>query len=181
MNVVKTSVIGVDKPIQAFQTVLYNRLKPIWAYTDASFDMFGRVYRNQTKDGYTPEAYVGNGEYNDTFFDDTKSGTAFFGLGELTKVTNGDTQADVFLIFMVDLSKVKPGNPRNDEEARVDVEQIVMERLNGFFLSGIVLGIDNVFKEYSGYKVKDGIKFRDTQPWHCFRLNFKVTYNIYDC
>lgn len=181
MNITKPSVTGVDIPIQKLQTVLYDKLKPIWAYTDSTFTMFGRAYRNQTQDGYTPEVYVGNDEYNDSYFDDTLAGSAFWGLSEIEKVDRGNVNADVFVIFMVNLAKIKPANTRNDEEARVDVEQICLARDYGFFLNAIVTGIDMVFKEYSGYKNTTGIKFRDTHPWHCFRLNFKLNYNIYDC
>lgn len=181
MLVTKPSVTGIDIPIQKYQSVLYNQLKPIWGFTDSTFNLYGRAYRNQTQDGYTPEIYKGHNEYNDSYFDDTLAGSAFFGLGETTKVTNADILANVFVIFMVNLNKIKPGTTRNDEEVRIDVERIALTNINGFFLTGIITGIDQVFKEFSGYKAVKGIKFRDTQPWHCFRLNFQVNYNIYDC
>lgn len=182
MNVTKPTVTGVDIPIQKYQTVLYNAILATWTITDLTFNMYGRAYRNQTTDGYTPEVYKGNNEYNDSYFDDTLSGSAFWGLGEQTKVNlGGDVTANLFVIFMVNLNLIKPGTTRNDEEARVDVERIALKRDYGFFLTGIITGIDQVFKEYSGYKAVKGIKFRDMQPWHCFRLNFQVTYNIYDC
>lgn len=178
--VTKPTVTGIDIPIQKFQQVLYAKLKPVWGYDDTQFNGYGRAYRNQTIDGYTPEVYKANGEYNDSYFDDTLWGSSFFGLGETQKV-NDDVTAQVFVIFMVNLDKVKPGTTRNDEEVRIDVEQIALKRYNGFILAGVITGIDQVFKEYSGYKAVRGIKFRDMQPWHCFRLNFNVTYNIYDC
>jgi hypothetical protein len=181
MNVTKQSVTGIDIPIQKFQTVLYNALKAKWPVDDTSFTMYGRAYRNQTSDGYVPEVYKSKDEYNDSYFDDTLKASAFFGLGEVTKVNNGDVVANVFLIFMVNLDKVKPATTRNDEEVRIDVEQVILAPLNGFNLTGVITGIDQVFKEYSGYKAVIGVKFRDMQPWHCFRLNFQVQYNIYDC
>jgi hypothetical protein len=181
MNITKPSVTGIDIPIQKLQTVLYNQIKTLWPVDDDSFTMYGRAYRNQTQDGYTPEIYTGNGDYTDAYFNDTLKASAFFGLGETAKVSSVDTSANVYLIFMVNLDKVKPGTTRNDEEARIDIERICMNKDYGFFLTGIVTGIDQVFKEYSGYKATKGIKFRDMQPWHCFRLNFNITYNIYDC
>ena len=181
MNVTKQSVTGVDIPIQKLQSFLYNALKPTWDYTDATFNAYGRAYRNQTNDGYTPEIYNSKGEYSDAYFDDKLSGSSFFGLGETTKVDGGDVLANVFIIYMVNLSKIKPSEPRNDEEARIDVERLLLAPQYGFNLTGIITGIDQVFKEYSGYKAVKGIKFRDMQPWHCFRLNFQVNYNIYDC
>lgn len=183
MNVTKTGVIGIDIPIQKYQTEFYNALKTLWGFTDAEFNMYGRAYRNQDKEQgtYTPEIYKGNNEYSDAYFDDTLSGSAFFGLGELTKVTDGDVKANVFIIFMINLDKIKPGTNRNDEEVRNDAERFALVTKYGFSLAGIITGIDQVFKEYSGYKAVKGIKFRDMQPWHCFRLNFEVLYNIYDC
>lgn len=181
MNVVKPSVIGVDIPIQKLQTALYTKLLALWPVTANTFNMYGRAYRNQTNDGYSPEVYAGNNEYKDVYFDDSLAASAFFGLGDNQKTDKASTTADVFVIFMVDLSKIKPAATRNDEEARVDVERICLQRDYGFFLSNIITGIDQVFKEFSGWKNVQGIKFRDEHPWHCFRLNFKVTYNIYDC
>ncbi|MDB5288534.1 MAG: hypothetical protein JWR05_3483 [Mucilaginibacter sp.] len=168
---------GIDIPVQKLQTVLYNQIKGLWPVTDANFNMYGRAYRNQLDTGYVPEVYIGNGEYKDSYFDDTLKGSAFFGLGEVGKATKeGDVTANVFLIFMVNLDLIKPGTNRNDEEVRIDIERLCLERNYGFFLSGIITGIDQVFKEYN---IKS-IKFRDMQPWHCFRLNFNITYNIYD-
>lgn len=176
MNYVKPTVTGIDIPIQKLQTLLYDRIKTLWGVTGDNFNMFGRAYRNQLQDGYVPEVYVGSNEYKDSYFDDKLAGSAFFGY-ETTKLNGLDTTAVVSLIMMVNLTKIKPGTTRNDEEARVDIEQICLERNYGFFLTGIVTGIDQVFKEY-GTK---SIKYRDMQPWHCFRLNFNITYNIYDC
>lgn len=179
MNITKPTVIGIDIPIQKFQTVLYNKIKTIWPVDDSSFNMYGRAYRNQAQaKGYQPEVYVGNNEYNDSYFDDTLKGSAFWGLTSPEKVTaEGDTTAQVFVIFMVKLDQIKPGITRNDEEARNDIQKIALNRFSGLYMTGVVTGIDQVFKEYN----LDNIKFRDMHPWHCFRLNFNLVYNIYDC
>jgi hypothetical protein len=177
MNLTKPTVTGIDIPIQKLQTLLYSKIKTLWNVTDTTFNMFGRAYRNQSSQGYTPEVYVGNNEYNDTYFNDQLSGSAFFGLGEQSKASaEGDVSANVYLIFMVNMDKVKPGTTRNDEEVRVDMERICINRDFGFFMSGIKTGIDQVFKEYNTKL----IKFRDMQPWHCFRIDFNITINIYD-
>lgn len=177
MNVVKTGPIGIDIPIQHLQTYLYNALSGLW---NGTYNAYGRAYRNQSADGYTPEVYVGNNEYNDVYFDDTLAVSSFFSVGEQTNVSKSNVVADVGLIFMINLSQIKPGTNRNDEEARVDVLKLVKAKPYGFTLSGIVIGIDQVFREYSGWKKEQGIKFRDTHPLHCFRINFKLNYNIYD-
>lgn len=177
MNYVKPTVTGIDIPIQKLQTLLYGQILEVWNLEDAAFNMYGRAYKNQISDGsYVPEVYVSKNEYKDSFFDDSKAVTAFFSYDN-TKLIGLDTTAVVSLIFMVNLDKIKPGTTRNDEEARIDIERICIERNYGFFLTGVQTGIDQVFKEY-GIK---SIKYRDMQPWHCFRLNFNITYNIYDC
>lgn len=177
MNYLKPSVTGIDIHIQKLQQELYPQILGLWPVNDGNFNLYGRAYRNQKDSGYVPEVYNGSGEYQDSYFNDTLKGSAFFGLGEIGKATKeGDITAMVYLIFMVNINAVKPGTTRNDEEVRIDMARICLQRVYGFFLSGIVTGIDQVFKEYN---IKS-IKFRDMQPWHCFRLNFNITYNIYD-
>lgn len=181
MNYQRSLISGIDKPIYAFQTYLYDALKPIWSLTDSTFNMYGRVYRNQTEDGYLPELFIGGEDYTDTLFDDTLTANAFFGVGETIKVDKQDTTADVFLVFMVNLNEIKPGNDRNDASAHYDVQNLCQNGINGFILNGFITGIQNCFKEYSGFRGTDAIKFRDQHPLHCFRLNFKLTYNINNC
>ena len=61
----KTNPVGVDKPIQAFQQVLYTILKKTWGITtDTVWDCYGRAYKNQTADGNTPEVYKGNNTHD---------------------------------------------------------------------------------------------------------------------
>lgn len=177
MLVVKDTTVGVDRPIQYMQTYLYERLTTKWNTTDSDFNMYGRAYRNATQDGYVPEIYVGKDEYNEVFYDDTLAASAFFGVGEMIQNTNKAVTADVFCIFMVNLDMIKPGDTRNDEEAHIDVQSLVTKLFYGFTFTGLVTGVDNVFKEYAGWKKTKGIKFTDTHPQHCFRLNFKLIYN----
>lgn len=177
MLVTKTSPVGIDISIQKMQSYLYDALLTKWNLSDSSLNGYGRAYRNATQDGYTPEVYVGNNEYNEVYYDDRLSGSYFFGIGEEIKNTTKAVTADVFIIFMVNLDKVKPGSNRNDEEVHIDVQTLVTRLFYGFTFTGLVTGIDNVFKDYSGWKRSKGIKFTDTHPQHCFRLNFKLIYN----
>ncbi len=176
-NILKPSPVGIDIPIQHMQTYLYDKLSVRWGLTTDTLNCYGRAYRNATQDGYTPEVYIGNNEYKEVYYDDTISASSFFGIGEEIKNNNKATTADVFLIFMVDLNKVKPGATRNDEECHIDVQTLVTTLFYGFTFTGLVTGIDHVFKDYSGWRRDKGIKFTDTHPQHCFRLNFKLIYN----
>jgi hypothetical protein len=191
----KTAPIGVDIPVQRFQQALYPLLLKLWGLPDAGaldaqastrWDSYGRAFRNQTIDGYVPEAFIGdtnqNIEYGELYFNDTLAVTSFFGLGEIAPFKSGTAIAPVFWIFTVDLTKVKPGITwRADEEVRNDLQRLCQVPRYGFVLNQTITGIDGVFKEYAGFRKAVGIKYRDQQPFHCFRLNFSVAYNINDC
>lgn len=183
----KISPVGIDISIQRFQTVLYAALVAKWPVDSSSFNCHGRAYRNQTKDGYVPEVFSGNTnsgsiEYTEVMFDDTLKALCFFSVGESTRYDAGSTVAKVSLIFMVNVPALKPTIAhRGDEEIRKDVELFCAGRRNGFEMTGFETGIDAVFKEFSGWKKRDGIKFRDQQPLHCFRINFDLLYNINQC
>lgn len=188
MMPLKTNPIGLDKPIQDLQQFLYQQLLAKWSLQDADYIAYGRAYRNQTDDGYSPEFFTGTGndpnqpDYKDVFMDDTVKALSFFGVGESEKYNMGSTIASVFLIFQVNVPALKPTVVhRGDEEIRLDVQRLCQPRRYGFGMTGFETGIDNVFREYSGWKKKDGVKFRDQHPWHVFRLNFNLLYNILDC
>lgn len=185
--ITKISPSGIDIPIQKFQTVMYGVLNGKWGTGDNSFNCHGRAYRNQTADGYVPDVFQGAAttgeiEYKEVLFDDTLKALCFFSVGESTKYDTGSTVAKVGLIFMVNVPQLKPGIVhRGDEEIRRDVELFCTGRRNGFTMTGFETGIDNVFREFSGWRKTTGIKYRDMQPLHCFRINFDLLYNITQC
>lgn len=181
MIYVKPTTVGIDVSIQSFQVFTYAQLKKIWGFTDdTKYDSFGRVYRNQTEDGYVPESYDGSAEYHDVLINDQVLATSFFGVAEQSGYNAGSATAKVHWIFGVNLGLIKPGTARLDEEIRNDVQKVSTMRRAQFKLTGFETGVDQVFKEYSGWKIKQGIKFRDMHPWHIFRLNFDIVYSIYD-
>jgi hypothetical protein len=176
---------GIDIPIQRFSIVLYNYLTSLWGLASTAYAAYGRAYRNQTDDGYVPQVWnQTTGHYNEVLYNDTLSALSFFGVGDTTiyDVEKSSTSiADVFLIFMVNVPAIKPVGkftPRADEEIRLDVEQFCQQERFGFRMQSFITGIDSVFKEYPGSWVKDGMKFRDLDPKHCFRINFKCYYDI---
>jgi hypothetical protein len=179
MNVTKQNTVGIDVYIQRFQTWLYLNLKSTWKITnETDFDMFGRAYKNQTKDGYSPEIYNGKNEYTDLFWNDSKKAMAFFGVKEDRQIKGAGIYAECFVIFMVNADKLKTSSDRRDEEIREDVKNLCRYTMHGFELVGFCTGIDSVFDEYSGWKKTAGMKFRDTHPHYCFRLDFKIIYPI---
>lgn len=177
MNNIKTLPAGIDEPIQSMQTYLYNKLSAKWGTSSSSYQQFGRAYRNQTADGFTPEVFTSITDYREVYFDDTLAALSFFGVDDVTPYKAGDSTAKVFVVFMVNLNRIKPTfTTRADEEARADVESLLFYIKYGFTMTGYVQGIEEVFKEYSGWKKASGVKYRDMQGFHCFRINFSLLY-----
>lgn len=183
--IIKQNPQGIDNYIQAFQVFLYGQLKSKWGLEDSYYAAYGRSYRNQQDGGYVPEVLAEtNGDYRENFFDDSLYALSFFGVQDDQKYLAGGTTANVYLIFMVKTDKIKDPAKivhRADEEIRLDVERVCKMRRFGFVVKSIETGIDTVFREYSGWRKTDGIKFRDMNNSHCFRINFSLLYSIQNC
>lgn len=167
----------MDKPIQEAQQYLFDKLKAKWKLSDEQFDCYGRCYRNQSEDsGYIAEVFTNYLDYQEVYVNDNVTVTSFFGVGEQFKY-NGQFNVPVHLVFWVDLRKLYPTiEHRADEEARMAVFDVV--KMLGIETTEIevILGIDNVLKEYSGTRRNLGLQFRDMHPLHCFRMNFNIDY-----
>lgn len=182
MLFLKQAPVGVDIPIQKMQEYLHCRLPGIWGIGATEYSAFGRCYRNQKDDGHVAEVYMGNGEYQEAYADDRKAALSFFGLSGDTEVEIGYT-AFVHLIFFVNLNKIKPAiSHRGDEEARVDVVNLVKGGNFGFSLTAVSTGIERVLQEYGGTTIAErsnlsGLYGRDMHPYHCFRFDFDLKYS----
>lgn len=180
MLYIKTAPVGVDTHIDGLQKLLYTPLVAAWqldANSNKDYNSYARAYRNQANDGHVPEVYVGSKEYKEVMIDDKVKALSFFVLGESVPFNTGQYQAPIALIFCVQLNKLKNGTTREDEEVRSDVIRLVQNNLKwGFRFTGYETGIENVFKEFDGLRRNTGMKFRDMQPFHVFRLNFELTY-----
>lgn len=169
---------GVDVWIGKFQNSIEAKISTALNLQTNDYACYPRAYRNQTADGYVPEVYMGNNEYKEVLFDDNFKMTSFFGLGETVKLVGARYTAQVSLIFMVNLTNIYPyATDRQDENLRATIERICNIPAFGFVMNGYETGIDKVFKEYSGWRIKTGVKFRDQHPLHCFRINFELNYN----
>lgn len=182
---IKNSVIGVDIPIQSFQKFLYNQLLSKWKTAESSFLSYGRCYRNNVDLGYIPEVYV-NGtpaQYVGIEFDDTNTNVlSFFDLYDDVKFKDGSATAKVDLIFIVNVTNLKPGIAhRADEEIRNDVERLCQVPRFGFIATDFQTGYANVFNRFPGIVKNDQITWRDLQPLHVFKITFDFVYNINDC
>jgi len=177
---IKVKPVGIDVPIQKQQERLWAALKSKWGLADDAYISYGRCYRNQSPSGYKPQMYVPGttlgDEYENLFIDDRAAVTTFFG-AENETFTNGIMTANVHLIVIVDLTKIgKTTQHRPDAEARMDVFES-MKFKPGFEATGVVVGIDKVFAEYTAWRsTTGGVNYTDMHPKHCFRINFQLTY-----
>ena len=182
----KNDPVGLDKPIQRLQEYLHGKLLALWGIDTSQYQAYGRCYRNQKDEGYVAEVYVGGNEYKEVYVDDTVSALSFFGISGDTEVDIANT-ASIHLVFFVNLEKLKPAiGHRGDEEVRVDVLNLVKGGIYGFNLTEISTGIERVLQEYAGTTQAqrenlDGLYARDMHPYHCFRFDFELRYNINNC
>ena len=171
MLYLKKNPIGIDGVIDRIQSTLFRRLCKRWSIEESEYDSYCRAYKNQTKNGYVPEFYIGNKEYKELFVNDTISATSFFLSGDKVKKVGSGFQSELSVIFFVDISKLKNISHRADDEVRNDVIQSLPDFNE---LISVETGINNVFREFS----QSSIKFRDMHPLHCFRLNLIVNYTM---
>ena len=175
MNNLLGTTVGIDTTIQGIQTDLYDILKSKWV---DSIDAFGRVYKNRNvANELKPQRFVGDGDYEDVFYNDEFACTYAFIDDDNHLTEDGFVYTSVVkCVFMVDLSKILPTeNDRADAKAQRDVVHVLREISFGKFdIVGIEKGITNV---WSGFDVT-GIKFNDIHPLHCFSVNIKLSYYL---
>lgn len=185
MNYPKQTPAGVDIAITAHQNYFYPAMLKVFGMTDdAAFDLYGRAHHNPKSDGMVPEVLAGS-EYKDVLFNDAKTiGQGFYEVGSRVGYQAGSGQAQVALILQYTMTGITNGkyNPMHDEQVNQAVMEIVRRPRFGFVFTGLVKGVNNIFKEYPQWK--DAVKFSDVYPWHVLRLEFNLIYNIsgtYNC
>lgn len=186
---VKDSTVGIDTPIQAFQTYLYDKLKVLWPVDDSTLEGYGRVFRNRGDKGYVPELFVGSDDTNNTkyqavYFDKTTLKAMFFFDAE-DKVIKRDLtfEQGVGIIFIVNLELLNGPDTtadlthRGDEEVRNEIRMIMQDGKFQTTYEGEETGYRNVFSRYDGVNSKDTEVFEDRHPLHCFKMNMLFMFN----
>lgn len=173
--------VGINVAIKKLQTNLFPKLLSRWGITETQYESYGLVYRNKVGTQYIAEAYIGNNEYKEVYWDDTKAAISWFGLsGQIT--FDKLNKANVHLVFFVNLSKLKPtATHRADEDVRNDVQKLFGNTLNSFSYEGCELWLDNVLKEYPGSRRDERLSAVDMHPIHCFRINLTLLYSTNIC
>lgn len=175
MLITKTNPVGIDSYIQQFQNKLHTMLMLKW--DNPTYHCYGRSYRNKTEDGYIAEVFTDKNEYKEVYWNDTLDAISFFGIGDSIEEQTTST-IDVHLVFFVNLKKLKPSIAhRADEEVRQDVQSVFGKGIYSFTYTSTVLYLENVLREYPGSRRDDRLKFIDMHPVHCFRFNFKLSFD----
>ena len=177
MLVTKTDPVGIDYNLQRLQTDLHTKLLTTWSIADATYKSYGRCYRKPTDAGYIAVDYAGGSEYS-MMFDGTLKAMSFFGQSAKVGFDNLE-MTEVHLVFFVNLTALKPSiTHRADEEVRKDVISLISSATYGFAYNGFELYLENVLREYPGSRKDSKFSIVDMHPYHCFRINLKVQYDI---
>jgi hypothetical protein len=176
--------VGINVPVKSLQTELNKQLSTKWGLTgenDPAYEAYGLIYRNKKDAGYIAEAYAGNSEYKEVYWNDELSAISWFGQSGPVEFDTRN-KVKVHLIFFVNIAKLKPAIAhRGDEEIRTDVRNIIGRGLYGFSYDSTELWIENVLREYPGSRRDNRLKAVDMHPIHCFRLNLTLIYSNSNC
>jgi len=171
MNYTITNPKGIDEQIQSSQNDLFAGLD--WG----NIDVFGRIRKNPTTDGFIPEAYIGGDEYREVYLNDEVNATIIF-IKDENPVTDDFGKfwfSDVKCVVMVNLKQAFTNiNHRADTEAQIAVIK-QLEKNKMFTITGIEEGIPNIFQGFNFSKITTD----DMQPYHIFAVLGSMKYKIY--
>lgn len=176
--ILKTSPIGVDKPIDVIQQALFDGLVTNGEFTD--YQSYHRVYINDSEEGIKAERYISKREYNDVFMDDKFALSSFFIVSSKRPAIN-DGQAvtsSISIIFQAQLDKlISKVSHRADEELNNEIAVILNDlESKGFEFKNMVTGIKNVYAEFD----RTGIRYTDMEPFYVVRFDIDV-HTDYEC
>lgn len=196
-NITLPTLSPLDFCVQGLQTRWYERAKSLWGVDDATYNCFGRAYRNNTKGGYIPEfynpelgTYVGSSNTDNSgglFYQDTLAAMSFFALADPVKRDPGtkskyEDTAYLQWIFFVNLNMITPGGitdaqgQRLDDTCLDDVINYIQTNGNGFTVHDRYRDVDKVLERYSGLQKTEALQ-DDMHPKYCFRIDLELRYN----
>lgn len=163
--------IDLDAVIHRFQEGVFNLLDT------PEYESFDRVYNNpKSSSGTVPEAYILDGDYESTLYDDCVPLSSFFIDDDFREVLdNGKIKVKVALIFQVNLTEFLPLiTHRADEEFnnRILVYSINYNRKFEFEFISMEKTINKVYREFD----KSQIRFDDMSEKYVVRFNYYACY-----
>lgn len=173
-NNLQTNTSGIDCEIKDFQTDLYTSLDAKYSFT---IEGYPRAYKNPNENGdMIPEVWnESKQEYEDVLLDTSKPYKFFFITGDNHTTEDGAYFiAPTKVVFIVDLSRLDTV-VRADAKAQKDAAAAIStDVLANFEVTGIEMGIANVF---SGFSI-DAIEFDNIHPWHIFAITGNLGYYL---
>lgn len=161
----------IDKQIKHIQSDLYDYLLSV-GWTD--YDSYPKAYKNQTPQGVIPEIYTDKGEYSEIFLNDRVNATSFFIVDDSRQISDRMFQANIKLIFQVDISALYPRvTHRADEEVHEDVYYALQNNPFIVNISNLNTSLTDI---YSGLRVDLSI-YDDMQPYHIFSYDIEIRYS----
>lgn len=173
MNNLTTNNTGIDTVLLSFQEDLYNSLVKVLS----SVDGYGRVYKNESKEGGAVPEWWNETEsrYKEMYLDSSKEVAFYFIVGENHESEDGSYfTAPLKVVFIINLSKLNTPNRADAQAQKIAVSSIQKDVDIAFDINGIETGIDNVFSGFDTSK----IRFDDMQPFHIFSVNGTVGYYL---
>jgi hypothetical protein len=166
----------IDLLIQEFQTFLAE-------LTEIDY-CFARCYKTETENGFIPEVYIGQNEYQDVFSTD-KNSHLFFDLddNEIVGFVNNsrvlEKTANISIIVSANLEKIYPNILHRADENLINT---IEQKINSFYstytatwnLNQVIRKTKNVFQNYS-YKISDNLN--DMQPYFVCAFKFDLIYS----
>lgn len=177
---------GIDYVVAKIQRYLYERLYVQWGTSGMTGDMlqvYGRVYRNSTADGFSPFWYTGLKNYTvDLFYNDKIQAMLWFGLNDPMDIDGERATYKLSLYVFCNVTKVRPvsGQQRMDEAVIRDVLNLLQCEPFGFITKQVQRDIDNVLSKYTGKAKDESIINQNHQPKLCFRIDGEVSIALDD-
>lgn len=167
---------GIDVPISIVREAFADNL-----WTDTTNKIFySLVDRNLDPDGnLIDEVFISEKDYKEVHFDDRRNVVCFFDASETLDNLDGNSimTRDVGIIFAVNIPTVYPSlTYRAKEELYRDVREVILTtQALDVVVNDIVAGL-NAYGDLS----TEGLIAYNMQPWHTFRVNTTMKFNL-DC
>ena len=176
MIIARDNRVGIDAAIYRLQTLLNENLT--WLGTN----IYGRIYRNKDSEGkFHPETWIEGDEYSQVFVNDNNAGNVGFYVKDVRTITSGIMEADIEIIFTVDVTGIYGTELRDDEKALLEASQILVKAITkGFTINdsnNVKINNEKVFADFD----RESIAYRDMQPYFNFSISGKLEYSINLC
>lgn len=166
--------VGIDKPIQELQILFQNKL---WLNVIDSKKQFNhRVFRNEHKGEVFPEVFIDStNDYRRVLFNDKLTVLSWFDVSEIqSDYVPGQNIKEVGIFFAVNLKELYPTLAhRAIEESHIDVTKIIQMHPNFIMPFNEILEAPRAYGDFD-----NNLRGYDQQPWHVFRINCNVIYNV---